>query len=406
MAYHSGAPDELPTAPWPQASEIDCQECRASVGDYVTRALAGLRPASQAVPVHLESCPICSWAYVDLLDLTAATHVKQLLDSWIEPNEIPPEPVLEGLLGLYRMQLGAAERVDDLKLAAWGLSIMGIVHRLLDDGEEAALVHELALRTAKESHNLLSMTISYGDLGYVALGRQQIEGALGYLQSACQYAKQLTDTENEARIHVLLGEVWAHRGNWMRAYAEYREAEKAAAATNDASGIGVAQRKVDQAKAQLLRPDPVPAKTRYEQWLSSAGLAAAPAGESALVLNTLQEVPVAWIQEPTVDQHGLVACAVRFDPRVLPIGETHVFVLDLLFIPTGEPLLATYVGSEERMVLDSAKGLVLQAELPGVDERLLRQLRVQLEERNVTQFRLSKKLFALRIWWKETEQRR
>jgi len=182
---------------------LACEECRPGLADFVKEVLEeGKKPEGSPTSLHLEGCPRCSQTYIHLIDLMTAPQVKALQDSLLDPSLSPDN--LEELLRLWLMQLAACNRLENLKGAAVGLSVIGMIRRQLRDVGEARLVHELALRTAEEGHALPSKTMSYTDLGYIALRNDRAVEAVDLFTRAQQCAARLTDRETEDRILVLL----------------------------------------------------------------------------------------------------------------------------------------------------------------------------------------------------------
>jgi len=151
---------------------------------------------------------------------------------------------------------------------------------------------------------------------------------------------------------------------------------------------------------------PVPARILNRGWLEQAGLAAASAGERAYIVNTRQEVSFEWVREPAVDRDGTVTLAIRLDPRALPIAEDQEFVVDALYLGTCELVAARTVGPEERLDVDSPRGLTLRAQLPDLDDESLGNLGARLDQRGAAELRLSTAAFALRVWWQAGDQAR
>ena len=216
---------------------ITCDQCKGGLASFIEEVLEeGRIPKGSLIPVHLEGCPLCSQTYIHLIDLMTAPQVKALQDSLLDPSLSAGS--LEGLLQLWQMQLGACNRVEDLKGTAVGLSVIGMIRRQLRDIEEARLVHELALQTAEEGHDPLSRAISHADLGYIALRNDRAREALDHLTRAYQYAARLEDGESQARILVLLGDAWRMRRNLEEARRKYEGAKTQAKAADYRLALG------------------------------------------------------------------------------------------------------------------------------------------------------------------------
>lgn len=434
MTYQTHHEDKFPTTLWPGPRNSTCSECRSGISDYIQRALAGLPVAEELIPLHLTNCPDCSWLYIEVLDLMTATQTQQLMDSWIDPQIALPASILSALLSLYQLQLGAAERVHQRKASAHSLSFIGIIYRQLNDLAEARLVHELTLRTTEVGDNPFSAMLSHADLGYIALSEQCTAEALWYFQSALQSAKQLTDDETEARIHILLGQAWAQQHDWASAQSEFKIASEMAQAANYSTLAEVARKQeqkvtmtlklvtllsqIDTAISQpieLLRQAlqeidelrlsftrqglPSPLAEFYDRRLQRH-YGFAPGGEMVLVVNLATEIPMRFVSGPQVDRAGNVTLAIALDAAALADLLPSEFYLDLLFLPTNEVLHTVRVGADQRIDLQMMDGLELKARLPGFADYLER-LHILLNEEGLEYWQLPKTAFPLRIRWEQ-----
>jgi tetratricopeptide (TPR) repeat protein len=204
---------------------IQCEQCREGLGSFIEEVLQENEvPRDSPILQHLEGCPRCSETYIQLIDLMTAPQIQDLEDSQTDPSRVPGN--LGGLLLLWQIQLAACTRLEDLRGCAVGLSIVGMIRRSLGDPEEARLVHELALETAAEGGDLLSRVVSNTDLAAMALHSGRGAEALEHLTRAQQYAAQISDRESEARILVLMGDMWKEQGNLGEARRRYEEAER------------------------------------------------------------------------------------------------------------------------------------------------------------------------------------
>lgn len=406
--------DDLTDLPWPTANLYRCEECQLLLADYLRQLLAGQDPAA-LIPVHLENCVSCSWAYLDLIDLMTATQIKQLLDGWLEPTEAPLRPVLNGLQNVWQVQLGAAERVNDIKAAAWGLSVLGLVERLSGDRQEAREVHQLALRTAETAKALPAKVISYADLGYVAPTTPE---ALDYFEKALQAAVQLTDEENEARLCVLLGKALEKDQKVLEAQKYYERVLEIAEAWDPRAGLveapgrqpaltgmGIEPLAVQIARANLARlksgmttPGASVLNQFYRHVLRPIREFAS-AGEKLLVVNTAKEVPMQMVEEPSVDREGNLSLFIKLDLDTLN-GLPEEFFIEVLFLPTLQVLRRIPVGPEERLNIRTINGLELKAKLPGI-ENLLEQLEHALQQEHAQRWQLPRTAVALLIRWDE-----
>lgn len=422
-----------PRAEKPFKGGLDCGRCQAELTDFIEIVLAkGSSPEDSPILLHLEGCPRCSQTYIYLIDLITAPQVKALQETPIEPGR-SPDNLLAGLLLLWQRQLAACNYLEDLRGAAVGLSVIGLIRRQLGDMEEAKLVHELALRTAQEAGDLLSCAISHTDLGYLALTRGQKKEAFSHLETAEQYTVQLIDQEGQARVHFLLAEASEQERDWARAEQEYRAAQTAAAASNYALIADIVHQREQRVRAiseisRLIKTlsvvagevsRPVQALTEalaelekprmslseqlarlYRGWLQPR-FGFAPEGERILVVNTAKEIPIHIEAGPEVDRDGNVALAITVNRPEDLTDLPQEFFIDLLFLPTHEALHTVQIGPEERLSLQTVGGgLELKAKLPGFAD-FLDQLRAILDQESQQQRYFPKTAFALRIWWKE-----
>ena len=216
-------------------SRIGCQRCRQELDSFVEGVLhSGEIPERGAIPSHLESCLSCSQAYIHLLDLVTAAEVRVMQDSLLDPSVTPDR--LRPVLKLWQLELDLCNQMGDLRGIAVGLSVVGMVDRQLGDLEEAKRVHELALQMGQEASVLQSKMLSHADLGYIALVDDQTEEALAHLTAAHRAAIRLTDTECQARMLVLLGDVWRARQIPEKALRSYRQAQDLCANGSVAEG--------------------------------------------------------------------------------------------------------------------------------------------------------------------------
>lgn len=421
-----------PRAEKPFKGGLDCGQCQAELTDFIEIVLAkGSSPEDSPILLHLEGCPRCSQTYIYLIDLITAPQVKALQETPIDPGRSPDN--LAGLLSLWQRQLAAGNRLEDLRGAAVGLSVIGMIRRQLDEMEEARLVHELALRTGQESGDLLSRAMSHADLGYLALARSQTKDAFDHLEAAGQYMDQLMDQEGKARVHFLLGEVGEQERDWARAQREYKAARAAATASNYALIADVVRQREQKATAilevsrlietlsaiageagrpiqalrQTLAELEKPQRSFSEQlarlyrgWLQPR-YGFAPGGERILVVNTAEEIPIQIVADPKVDREGHVALAITLNRAALA-GLPEEFFIDLLFLPTHEALHTVRVGAEERLSLQAVSGLEFKAKLPGLPN-FLDQLRAILDQEGQQRRHFPRTAFALRIWWEEED---
>ena len=431
MAFRPQIEDEFPGVPWPELTAIGCEECTAGFDDFFSQCLAGLPPNQKAIPAHLESCPACSRIYLDLFDLLTATQVKQLMDSWIEPEQAPSGQTIAGMLTLVQLCLGTAELVEDPKASNRGLSLLGLGRRQLQDEQEARLVHELSLRTADETGDLVSKVISHTDLGYMALSGHRTDEALDFLQNACHYAVELTDKESETRVHIVLGQAWEQAGNLERAQGEYKLAIESAIDPSYSLGRDVASKQLativsdtmsmigqvfgtlssalgeESPQVQALRQlvgdiagfgsSRLEQLTRFYDGFLQPSFGFAAGGERILVVNTAEEIGMQIVAGPRVDRNGhfLLTIAIAQDALAnLP----EEFSIDLLFLPTNDVLRTFRVTAEERLRLQTVRGLELSAELPSFEG--FRETLTNILDRENREYQdFPRAAFSLRAWW-------
>lgn len=349
----------------PDQGRLTCDQCRAGLADFIMAVLnGGDLPADTPIPLHLDRCPGCSQAYIHLLDLTTAPQVNALQKALLEPAQAPTH--LPGLLLLWQQHLAACNRLEDLRGAAVALSVVGMIRRQQGDQAEAKVVHELALRTAKDSHDLLSRLMSHADLGVMALADERLEEAIEHLEAAVQTAKDLGDQASRTRL-------------WSRLHQTKRRL------------LDLERRQISLG-AQLAR--------LYQGWLQPR-YGFAPAGERMLILNTATEIPMKIVAGPEVDQAGQVSLTLTLDRAALA-GLPPEFFIDLLFLPTLEIVQTVRIGPEERLSLQAVSGLQLQAHLPGLTD-FIEQLRAALAQEGRPQRHFPRTALALQLWWAEEQ---
>lgn len=352
-----------PNARNPYKGDLTCNQCQASLADFIEEVLnTGELPANSPIPMHVESCPVCSQSYIHLLDLTTAPQVKTLQEALFEPAQ--PSADLAGLLALWQQHLAACNRLEDLRGAAVALSVIGMIRRQMGDEAEARLVHELALRTAEDSHELLSRLMSHADLGAMAKADRHPKDAVHHLEAAIRAAKQLGDQDSRTSLQSLLDQV------------------------------SIQQRDPEPPKISLAEQ----LAHLYQGWLQPR-FGFAPAGERILILNTAEEIPMQIVAGPEVDQAGQVSLTIILNRAALA-GLPPEFFIDLLFLPTAERLQTARVGPEERLSLQAVSGLEIKADLPGLTD-FLDQLRATLAQEGQQQRHFPRTAFALQIWWVE-----
>ena len=95
-------------------------------------------PESGPIDEMLSTCPLCSRQYLHLVDLMTATQIDALDASGLDASLTPG--CTEGLLAIYQLYIGAAQRLGDPHALVLGLGIMGRVRLRMNEIEEAQRV--------------------------------------------------------------------------------------------------------------------------------------------------------------------------------------------------------------------------------------------------------------------------
>jgi tetratricopeptide (TPR) repeat protein len=216
---------------------ISCGQCQESLNHFMEAVLEGGQVLTDSpVLLHVEDCPRCSETYIHLLDLMTAPQIEGLQESQVDPAQTPA--TMDGLLPLWRLQVAACNRLEDLNGCTVGLSVLGMIYHRLGEWEEARALHGLALQMAEEGHGLLCRVMSCTDLGTLALSERRAAEAVQHLSRAYQYAGQLADQASMARVLILLGDAWQIEGNLEEARRMYKEARTLTSAVSDRPASG------------------------------------------------------------------------------------------------------------------------------------------------------------------------
>jgi hypothetical protein len=219
--------------------------------------------------LHLARCPRCSELYIHLLDLTTAPHVAGLCAAPLDPVQVPDG--LAGLLPLWRMQLAACNRLDDLRGCAVGLSVLGMIHHQLGEAGEAHALHEMALETAAAGRDLVSRVMSRTDLGALALADGRVGEAREHLARAQAHARRIGDRAGEARVLLLWGDAWRLEGTLDEARRRYDQAAGVAQVLNSAHPLhDVVRRRLELVSGAPPRPAACPAPARLAAYYRGA----------------------------------------------------------------------------------------------------------------------------------------
>ncbi len=295
---------------------ISCVECRDEMELFIERVLSDPECAGRSrLREHLEMCAACSELYVQVLNLVSGPMIRPLLG---QPRIARPEQLL-GLCHLYRLQVGACNRWDDLNGLAVGLAVLGTIRRHEGDTSEAHRIQELALVRGRQSQNALSQAVSCLELGLL-----DSDGAR--LEEASSWAERLGDPEIKERASAL------HR-------------------TVRANASASRQKIYGSFFRGLLIPD----------------YAAAAGGEKVLIVDNAREIPCEIVAWPMIDQSGELSLSLRIDPAWLDAQEKE-FTIDLIFVPALEVFHSVKVSSKERWALRMAAGLELRCALPHFGE--------------------------------------
>jgi hypothetical protein len=349
--------------------------------DLIAQTLSsGQFPAETSPAQHLVTCQSCAYSFQQqvLLETSLQERALQAHPEGLTPAL--PERELAGLLALWQAALDAGTRLEDDWSVATALSVVGMLRREQGDAEEAQLVHELALKAAARAGNLFSQVLSQTDLGVLALKQQNTYAALEHLTAAGHSAALLQDREAEARARLWMLRTLAQ--SFMQVFGGLPDLlAQATALLRDV----------------LLAPAQAQLKAFYRSWLQPVYSLASAVGDSLLVLNTGQRIPVNFLEGPNVDQHGTVKLRLKVAQALDPHIPAAVQI-DLIFLPAQAMIGTLHVNEANRPYLMSNKGLLVSGQLPGLDDDLRAQL---LAASAVTHGELKMPMahFALQMHW-------
>ena len=137
--------------------------------------------------------------------------------------------------------------------------------------------------------------------------------------------------------------------------------------------------------------------TRFYNGFLQPSFGFAAGGERILVVNTAEEIGMQIVAGPRVDRDGrfLLTIAIAQDALANVPDE---FSIDLLFLPTNDVLRTFRVTAEERLRLQTVRGLELSAELPSFEG--FRETLTNILDRENREYQdFPRAAFSLRAWW-------
>jgi hypothetical protein len=331
------------------AAAADCPRVLDELPGLVEGILAARQPPEGTqILAHLRDCPRCARTYGSLVQLRTAGEVDEL--EWATVDDLRP-PLPPGLLDAWRIQLGLGNLHDDLHAAAAALGVMGMIHRQLGRFRDARALHELALETWPRLSG--TTVLCRTDLAYLAFAEERIVEAARQLWLAGLAARELDDRDGARRLSALRSKGVRTAGKLLSSF--------------------------------------------YANWLEPGYLAESE-GEKILAVNTGAVVPITLWFGPEVDADGRVYVGVGMDEATLTLlPET--FVIDLLFVPTGDLIGQRVVAGDERLDMTlPGRGIEISAELPD-SARVVEQLRQVLTAGAAERRPLARRACELRIWW-------
>jgi hypothetical protein len=327
-----------------------CSRVLDELPGFVEEILTARRqPEGTSILGHLQCCPRCARTYGSLIQLRTAGEVDEL-ESAVVDDLRPTLPA--GLLDVWRIQLGLRNLHDDLHAAAAALAVMGMIHRQRERFGDARELYELALETLPVPSN--TTVVCRTELAYLGFVEGRHVEAVRQLGLGALAARQIDDREGAGRLAVLRSKGFA------------------------------------RSAGKLL-------SSFYASWLEPAYLAESE-GEKILVINTGAEIPIKLWFGPEVDADGRVWLGVGMDEATLTLlPET--FVMDILFIPTGDLIGQRVVAGDERLdLILPGRGIEISAELPD-NAPVVEHLRQGLDTDATERRRLARRTCELRLWW-------
>lgn len=357
------------------------QPVHPALEDLIAQTLSsGQFPAEMSSAQHLAACQSCAHSFQQQVLLETSSQVRVLQAHPDGTSPAFPARELEGLLALWQAALEASLRLEDDWSAATALSVVGMLRREQGDAAEARLVHELALKTAARTNNLFSQMLSQTDLGVLAFKQQNTYAALEHLTAAGRCAAFLADREAEARARLWMLRALAQ--SFLQVFSGLPDLLAQATAL---------------LRELLLAPAQAQLKAFYRSWLQPVYSLAPAVGDSLLVLNTGQRIPLNLLEGPNVDQQGMVRLRLRLaqglGQNIPPAVE-----IDLIFVPAQTVIGTLHVDEANRPYLMSNKGLLIAGQLPGMDD----DLRAQLRAANAAahgELKMPMTHFALQMRW-------
>ena len=325
-----------------------------ALDDLIAETLAsGQFPAESSAAQHLAACLSCAHSFLQQVQMETAPQVRALQAHLADGASVLATREQAGMLALWQATLDASLRLEDDWSSATALSVIGMLRHEQRDDEEARLVHELALKTASQSGNHLSLLISHTGLGVLALRQYSIYTALEHLAAAGRSAAALHDREAEARARLLMLRALAL--SWMQVFEGLPDLMAQA---------------MSLLRELLLVPAQAQLKAFYRSWLQPVYSMAPMMGESLLVLNTGQRIPIVILAGPNVDQQGVVKLRLRATQEMDQWGIPETADLELVFTPVQAVIGMLHLTEADRLRLSSNKGLLITGQLPRVDDEL------------------------------------
>jgi hypothetical protein len=295
---------------------LTCASCRDELSDFVDALLTEHTALQEtAVVAHLTSCAACAATYGGLVQLATAPQLSDLESSLLTTGR--PHDRRDGLMRVWQLQLGLVNQFDDAPGVAGALSVLGMIQRRRGAHEDARVLHERAIGAWPNPS--LSRLRSEIELAHLASESHRILDAVRHLAAASGIVGSRGDGMREQRIATLRS---ALMGSVVRSLVS----------------------------------------TLMPTWLEPVYEASSEQGDAILVVNEWREVS-AEVSRPAVDGQGWIHLAVEVDAdrHELPA----VFVLDLLFIPTGDVIWQQAIDADLRDDLRLVGGLNISAPLPG-----------------------------------------
>lgn len=139
--------------------------------------------------------------------------ITQVFQAWKQRSSSPEESQHTAFSLLQQAKGLEADSEELNQLSAYCYTVLGDIARVRDKFEQADSLHSRALFHAKQLTNQTSKAQAYRNLGLVALGKNNLEGAITYFLEAISIFNQLGQPGNLAACYFALAEIYIKQGD-------------------------------------------------------------------------------------------------------------------------------------------------------------------------------------------------